>query len=191
MTALWSRRVFVFVVVGFHFRQQNPWAFKPDSCGLALPLHLTRQAGTPQEASLFLLSLAWRGNTKPWIGGDLTPFLNDQRYARAGPRSSAKGLLSLSSVAGFLSVSCRWPFAMTRLVVIPSVAAPMWTAVLLILSRCKHKMLIPHHRHRHGRRLCGRTSRLGFLALDSLRLRGSGMEGSLGTGSRSHHIGGG
>lgn len=66
-------------------RQQNPGAFKPDSCGLDLPLHLTRQAGTPQEASLFLLSLAWRGNTKPWIGGDLTPFLNDQRYARAGP----------------------------------------------------------------------------------------------------------
>lgn len=78
-------------------RQQNPWAFKPDSCGLDLPLHLTRQAGTPQEASLFLLSLAWRGNTKPWIGGDLTPFLNDQRYARASPRSSAKGLFSLSA----------------------------------------------------------------------------------------------
>lgn len=63
--------------------------------------------------------MAWK--YKPWIGGDLTPFLKDQRYARAGPRSSAKGLLSHSSVAGFPSVFCCWPFVMTRLAVIPSV----------------------------------------------------------------------
>jgi hypothetical protein len=82
------------------------------AAGFALPLHLTRQAGTQQDASRILLSLAWRGNTQPWVCDDLTPFLNDQRSASVEPvpglSATGGGSLALLSPAagpGFPSVS--------------------------------------------------------------------------------------
>jgi len=141
-----------------------------------------------------LLSLVWRGNTQPWVCDDLAPFLFDQRYARAGPRSVSDGLfrsLSPAGVPGFPSVSCRSPFAMTALTVIPPVVGAHVESRFYPVQDANARRVIRAIAIAIAMAVAdcaGKGQDSGFLALDSLRLRGSGMEGSLGTESRSHHI---
>ena len=91
------------------------------SSWLDSPLHLTRQAGTPQDASRVLFSLAWCGNAQPWICSDLTPFLNDQRYARVRPQSVPGRLQDRSLVVAF---SCPSEFPSSRVARCPSLVSP-------------------------------------------------------------------